>query len=101
MTAHVHREPVKYGFSVILAGMHRIVGLDVNPGRSHVNFTDLGRASVQCTHWQSWPNGVVSPDNRDLSHQKWFREFCRKAQISFTGSYRPPPHLGGEQMRLL
>lgn len=101
MTAHVHREPFKYGFSLILGATHRIVGLDVNPARSHVNFTDLGRASVQCTHWQDWPNEVVMPDDRNRTHAQWFRQFCRRALIDFTGSYRSPPHLGGEQMRLL
>ncbi len=101
MTAHVHREPVKYGFSLILGGTYRIVGLDVNPGRSHLNFTQLGKPSVQCTHWQAWPNEVVTPDDRDRSHSQWFREFCKRALINFTGSYRSPPHLGGQQMRLL
>lgn len=101
LTAHVHRIPVKYGFSLILGGVHRIVGLDVNPGRGHLNLTDLGRISVRCTHWQAWPNDLVTPDDRDCSHLQWFREFCRKSLIDFKGSYSPPPHLGGEQMRLL
>jgi hypothetical protein len=101
MAAHVHREPFKYGFSLILGGSDRVVGLDVNPARSHVNLTDLGRASVQCTHWQRWPNGVVDPDDRQRTHSAWFKEFCKRAAIRFTGSYRAPPHLGGEQMRLL
>lgn len=46
MAAHVHREPLKYSFSLLL-GSHRVLGLDVNPGRSHVNFTDLGKV---CAH---------------------------------------------------
>lgn len=101
MTAHVHREPFKYGFSLVLAGSYRVLGLDVNPARTHVNFTDLGKAAVQCTHWQPWPNQLVEPDDREQAHQQWFREFCRRARIQFTGSYRAPPHLGGQQLRLL
>lgn len=100
MTAHVHREPFKYGFSLIL-GSYRVLGLDVNPGRTHVNFTDLGNAPVDCTHWQPWPNAIVEPDDRERSHSQWFREFCKRSRITFTGSYRAPPHLGGQQLRLL
>lgn len=101
MTAHVHREPFKYGFSLVLAASYRVLGLDVNPARTHINFTDLGKAAVQITHWQEWPNRMVTPDNRDLLHQQWFREFCNRAKIAFNGSYRSPPHFGGHQLRLL
>lgn len=101
MTAHVHREPFKYGFSLILGGTHRVLGLDVNPARFHVNFTALGRDAVQCTHWQPWPNEIIEPDDRDRPHSQWFKEFCRRSRISFSGSYRSPPHLGGQQLRLL
>jgi hypothetical protein len=101
LTAHAHREPRKYGFSLILANSYRVLGLDVNPGRSHINFTDLGNAAVRCTHWQPWPNDIADPDDRDQLHQQWFREFCKRAKISFTGTYRAPPHLGGQQLRLL
>jgi hypothetical protein len=101
LTAHVHREPFKYGFSLVLASSYRVLGLDVNPGRSHVNFTDLGNASVQCTHWQLWSNSIVEPDDREQTHAQWFRDFCKRARIAFTGQYRAPPHLGGQQLRLL
>jgi hypothetical protein len=101
MTAHVHRVPFKYGFSLILAGSYRVLGLDVNPARLHVNFTDLGRAAVHYSHWQKWPDNLADADDRDLSHAQWFREFCKRAKITFTGSYRSPPHLGGQQLRLL
>lgn len=100
LTANVRREPFKYGFALILAG-RRILGLDVNPALAHINFTDLGKASVDCTHWQPWPDHSAEPDERELSHQQWFREFCRRAKIRFTGSYRSPPHFGGQQLRLL
>jgi hypothetical protein len=100
LTANVRREPFKYGFALILAG-HRILGLDVNPALAHVNFTDLGKAVVDCTHWQPWPNHLAEPDERELTHQQWFREFCKRSKIRFTGSYRAPPHLGGQQLRLL
>jgi hypothetical protein len=101
LAAHVHREPLKYGFSLILANSYRVLGLDVNPGRSHVNFTDLGKASVRTTHWQRWPNDIAETDDRAMSHQQWLREFCKRSRIKFTGSYRSPPYLGGQQLRLL
>lgn len=101
LTAHVHREPFKYGFSLILAGSYRILGLDVNPGRTHINFSDLGNAEVRVTHWQPWPNHTAEADDRQQPHRQWFREFCRRSKIKFTGSYRAPPHLGGQQLRLL
>ena len=101
LTAHVHREPFKYGFSLILANSYRVLGLDVNPGRSHTNFTDLSNPLVQCTHWQPWPNHTAEPDDRDQTHLEWFRDFCKRARIEFTGLYRAPPHLGGQQLRLL
>jgi hypothetical protein len=52
LTAHVHREPFKYGCCLSLATSYRVLGLDVNPGSSHANFTDLRKVSVRCTHWQ-------------------------------------------------
>lgn len=101
LLAHVHREPFKYGFSLILANTYRVLGLDVNPGRSHINFTDLGNAAVRVTHWQPWPSHIAEPDDRDQAHKEWFRDFCKRSRIKFTGSYRAPPHLGGQQLRLL
>jgi hypothetical protein len=101
LNAHVHREPFKYGFSLILANSYRVLGLDVNPASTHVNFTDLGRVLVSCTHWQPWPNEIAEPDDRNLPHRQWFREFCKRSRIDFTGTYRAPPHLGGQQLRLL
>lgn len=100
LTAHVHREPFKYGFCLSLAS-YRALGLDVNPASTHTNFTDLGKVPVDCTHWQPWPNRIAEPDDRDLSHSQWFREFCKRSRIKFTGSYRAPPHLGGQQLRFL
>jgi hypothetical protein len=100
LTAHAYREPFKYGFSLILAKYYRVLGLDVNPGRSHANFTDLGNFIVRDTHWQTWPNQVVEPDEREQRHQEWFRDFCKQAKIKFTGSYSPPPHFGGQQLGL-
>jgi hypothetical protein len=99
LTAHVHREPFKYGFSLMLAG-YRVLGLDVNPGRSHANFTDLGNFIVQGTHWQTWPDQIAEPDLREQRHQEWFRDFCERAKVKFTGAYSPPPHFGGSQLGL-
>jgi hypothetical protein len=101
LNAHVHRDPFKYGYSLILANSYRVLGLDVNPASTHLNFTDLGKVSVRRTHWQPWPNQIAEEDDRDLSHGQWFREFCKRSRITFTGSYRAPPHLGGQQLRLL
>lgn len=100
MTANVHRVPLKYGFTLSFSRF-RVFALDVNPASSHVNFTTLGKSSVKCTHWQRWPNDIAEPDDRQETHQQWFREFCKRARIKFTGQYRGPPHLGDQQLRLL
>lgn len=100
LTAHVSRIPVKYGFSMLLAG-ERVSGLDVNPGRAHTNFKTGRRETVWETHWQDWPSNEAQPDLRTMSHRQWFREFCERNKILCRGSYRAPPHFGGEQLRLL
>ncbi len=100
MAAHVHRIPYKYSFSILL-GSERVAGLDINPGRSHLNMRNGKRESVQETHWQTWPEmDHAEIDVRDMDHRAWMRQFFKEHKISFQGAYKGPPHYGGEQLRL-
>lgn len=96
MTAHLNYIPRKYSFSLIFNNK-RVLGLDVEPRRSHRNLRD--RRVVTCTHWQEWPLMDARPDDRLLSHQRWLDEFCRKAHIALASPYRAPP-LDRVQLRL-
>lgn len=97
ITAHTVRLPPKYGFSIIFRGQ-RILGLDVNPGRSHRNL--LVRDSVIATHWQQWPKMDAEADMRDQNFGAWLRDFLRRGNIVTTfGLISPPPR--GVQLRLV
>jgi hypothetical protein len=89
--------PRKYGFTLLLG--ERVFSLDVNPARMHNNRDT--RELVSCTHWTTWPCRKAQPDDRTFNHKQWFREFCLRARIAFSGDYNDPPYLGGEQEPLL
>lgn len=97
--AHVHRTPEKYEFSILLGG-NRVAALDINPTTSHINFATGKKVSVRVTHWHCWPSKDVEPDNRELSFKQWLNSFCKRFKVTLDG-FDPPPHYGGEQMRLL
>ena len=88
---------LKYGFTLLYRGGERILGLDVNPGRWHIDSRTL--KSIQGTHWQEIPDmSAATPDPRILSHRQWLEEFLRKANIEPIYWYKSPPR--GEQLLL-
>ncbi len=90
MTAHLTRVPQKFSF-VLSLGNVRAFGLDVNPGSAHYNPRTL--VSVSSTHWQRFPLYDAVPDERNLSHFEWLKEFCARARIGMDYlSYKTPPH---------
>ena len=95
IVSHKLRDPKKYSFSVIFRG-ERLLGLDVEPGRTHYNITDL--ELVSGTHWQEWPNTDAVPDSRSLGYCRWLDEFLEQATISYPFPCKPPPF--GEQLGL-
>ena len=89
MTAHLSRLPQKFGFAILL-GSHRILSLDVDPGRAHFNVKTL--VSITSTHWQSFPEYQAVEDERELSHHEWLLEFARRSNMKLDFAYRTPPH---------
>lgn len=97
--AHVHILPEKYEFSIILSGI-RVAALDVNPTTGHYNFFSGKKENVKVTHWHTWPENNVEQDDRTLRFRQWVTVFCKRHRVVLNG-FDTPPHLGGEQMRLL
>jgi hypothetical protein len=97
--AHVERVSEKYEISILLGGA-RVAALDVNPTGSHVNFATGKRESVRITHWHSWPAEDVEPDLRQMRFRDWLSAFCKRFKVTLEGRTDPPPHYGGEQLRL-
>lgn len=91
LTAHKTRIPPKYGFTLLVGSgrMVRVLGLDVNPAASHFNPTTL--ESIRTTHWQKYPAYNAEPDDRELSHIRWFALFMERANIASTIRYKAPP----------
>ena len=89
MTAHLSRVPQKFGF-VLLLGTQRVLSLDVDPGRTHFNVKTL--VGVSSTHWQEFPEYEAIEDGRDLNHQEWLVEICKRSNIRLDILYRTPPH---------
>jgi hypothetical protein len=96
MTVHKKRIPAKYSFALLYRNQ-RVFGLDVNPARGHMNPDTL--ESIRCTHWQLWPCTRAEADDRIQSHERWFREFLKRAKVTFPFRYRPPPD-GTEQLEM-
>ncbi|WP_097277530.1 hypothetical protein [Caenispirillum bisanense] len=89
LTAHLTREPRKYGFTLIWRGA-KILRLDVEPGATHFNIST--KTSVSGTHWQRWPDDEAEPDLRALDHRGWLTAFCGRANIAFEpDQYKAPP----------
>jgi hypothetical protein len=95
IVAHRNLQPPKYGFSLLLEGK-RILGLDVNPKRSHRNI--LTGKSVTQTHWQRYPLMEAELDSRDLPFQEWLEAFLARANIVTSHRIASPPT--GEQLEL-
>jgi hypothetical protein len=96
LTAHRVRLPPKYGFSLLFRG-HRVLALDVNPGRAHRNLLLPG--SIAGTHWQRWPMMDAEPDDRDQPFAGWLRDFLKAGNIVTTFGVLSPPR--GVQLRLV
>jgi len=96
LTAHRVRLPPKYGFSLLFRG-HRVLGLDVNPGRTHKNLLTPG--SVAGSHWQHWPTMDAELDDRDQNFAAWLRDFLRAGNIVTTFGVLSPPR--GVQLGLV
>lgn len=95
MTAHRVRSPEKYSWSLLFRGK-RILGLDVNPGRSHRNLLRVG--SIDQTHWQRWPALDAEQDIRQQTFAKWSVDFWKAANIAIEFAVLSPPR--GKQLRL-
>lgn len=94
LTAHLARVPYKYGFSVEFSS-ERVLGLDVEPGRSHTDPETL--ESVNGTHWHKW-KGILREDARNLHFSQWLDQFIKEAKIRFRYPCSPPRLDGGVQM---
>ena len=89
-------EPLKFSISLLFKN-DRIMGLDVNPGRWHLNFDTYDK--IFGTHWQIWPNMQVAiDDDRNLSFSEWYREFLSRAVIDSNRQIPMPPQ--GQQSDL-
>lgn len=73
----------------LLYGSERVLGLDVNPGRSHRNI--LTNTSVSVTHWQRWPLMEAEEDRRELQFSEWLGEFVARANIELRFRVADPP----------
>lgn len=93
MNHHLARVPRKYSFSLIFRG-ERVVGLDIDPGRSHTNLITL--EVVRSTHWQTWPLMQAVVDRRELLHHNWLALFLKECKIHSQHSYAEPPFHGGQ-----
>ena len=96
MTAHKVRIPQKCSWALLFRGK-RILGLDVNPGRSHRNL--LRGGSVDRTHWQRWPVMDAEEDDRKQNFALWSVDFWKAANIVTTFPLLSPPQ--GVQLRLI
>jgi hypothetical protein len=96
LTAHRVRFPPKYCLALLFRG-ERILGLDINPARSHRNL--LAPLSVASTHWHRWPMMEAAPDERELTFTVWLGEFFKEANVSTSFGVLSPPR--GVQLRLL
>lgn len=95
LSAHLLRQPPKYSFALVYAGQ-RILGLDVEPARLHVNPISL--EVIKGTHWQEWPCDIAVPDARNMGYRAWFQEFLERANIQYPYPYAQPPQ--GKQIGL-
>lgn len=95
VVAHRALQPPKYGFSLIFGGT-RVLGLDVNPNRSHRNIL-IGQ-SIAVTHWQRYPFMEAEPDERELTFSGWTAEFLKTAKITCKHRIAAPPF--GIQLKL-
>lgn len=95
MTAHRYRQPRKYSF-VLMYCNERILGLDVDPARTHTNLGDL--RVVHGSHWHTWPCTEAEPEARIMGHRQWFDAFLKRAHIRYPYPYDPPKH--GLQLKL-
>lgn len=89
MTAHISRIPQKMSFSLLL-GSVRVFNLDVNPATFHINSKTL--ELIYETHWQRYPTNEATSDPRELTHQQWLIEFCKRSNLVLNMVYRAPPH---------
>ncbi len=93
LTAHKHREPRKYGFSLIHE-RERVLGLDVNPGTRYFDSSSL--KTIEGTHWNYLGKPHAVQDKSSKSHRSWLDEFFRKAHIDYRHGYVPPPFEGNQ-----
>ena len=78
--AHRVRNPLKASISIILS-KERILGLDIEPQRSHRNL--LTKKCVSETHWQCWPLMEAEADPRTLEYKDWLLEFLNRAKVEY------------------
>lgn len=97
ITAHRTRKPRKFSFSVLHAS-HRVLGLDVEPARLHLNPQTLEK--VEETHWHRWPDmSAAIPDDRNYQWNQWLYEFLKAGRIDLVYPLGPPP-FEDEQLEL-
>jgi len=88
IASHRLKEPAKYCFSLLFRN-ERILGLDIEPGRSHRNL--LRGFSVMETHWQAWPKMEAEPYARNLTFGLWVTEFLNRANVKCMHPIKAPP----------
>lgn len=86
--SHFYAYPRKFAMCLVFYG-ERVLGLDVNPMRSHRSI--LRKSSINVTHWHRWTLVDPEPDDRNLSFHFWLREFLKTARINAGYIPKPPP----------
>ena len=88
-------EPSKFSITLLLNGIHRIRGLDMNG--SHINKCSDQKRWDGTTHKHCWkdicPGGhaYMPTDITSVGLKEVFMQFCKECNIAFLGHFNPLP----------